>query len=78
MLQFLLYTTISQQNTDELVKSWLSITHDLVANIHSLSEKLLKIQELVTVVVKIVNFSHGWLNVETILALVKIKSQAIF
>lgn len=78
MLQFLLYTTISQQNTDELVKSWLNITHDLVANIHSLSEKLLKIQELVTVVVKIVKFSHGWLNVETILALVKIKSQAIF
>lgn len=77
MLQFLLYTTISQQNT-ELVKSWLNITHDLVANIHSLSEKLLKIQELVTVVVKIVKFSHGWLNVETILALVKIKSQAIF
>lgn len=78
MLQFLLYTTISQQNTDELVKSWLNITHDLVANIHSLSEKLLKIQELVTVVVKIVKFSHGWLTVETILALVKIKSQAIF
>lgn len=78
MLQFLLYTTISQQNTDELVKSWLNITHDLVANIRSLSEKLLKIQELVTVVVKIVKFSHGWLNVETILALVKIKSQAIF
>lgn len=78
MLQFLLYTTISQQNTDELVKSWPNITHDLVANIHSLSEKLLKIQELVTVVVKIVKFSHGWLNVETILALVKIKSQAIF
>lgn len=78
MLQFLLYTTILQQNTDELVKSWPNITHDLVANIHSLSEKLLKIQELVTVVVKIVKFSHGWLNVETILALVKIKSQAIF
>lgn len=78
MLQFLLYTTISQQNTDELVNSWLNITHDLVANIRSLSEKLLKIQELVTVVVKIVKFSHGWLNVETILALVKIKSQAIF
>lgn len=78
MLQFLLYTTISQQNTDELVKSWPNITHDLVANIRSLSEKLLKIQELVTVVVKIVKFSHGWLNVETILALVKIKSQAIF